>query len=217
MEGVFGTTVQTLKSVAVGELSEEGLSAVCSRLSRQQEEEIVTLNAKVLQVDVTVGQEGWQALARAVKANPNGVWRMEASKDSLVEARKEDVKDIWEAVRDIFIVWISDPEMWDGSGPDCLMEEKPEGTWEMLEQILDFTKREFMVAARKRWELDSLGSDEYLEEEDNEDEEDEKDGDGKEDEKDEEDETDEEDEENEQNKNGSLDEDKAWPQGEPDN
>ena len=73
MEGVFGTTVQTLKSVAVGELSEEGLSAVCSRLSRQQEEEIVTLNAKVLQVDESVGQEGWQALARAVKANPNAL------------------------------------------------------------------------------------------------------------------------------------------------
>ena len=200
--------MQTLKSVAVWELSEGGLSAVCFRMSRQQQE-MVTLNVEVLQVDKSVGQEGWQALARAVKAKPNCVWRMEASKEGLVEARREDVKDIWETVRDeCFIVWISDIEMWDGRSADCL---DPEGTWEEVEEILDFTKREFMVAARKRWEHDSLGSDEYVDEEDDEDEEDEK---GEEDKDDEEDE---EDEENEENKNGSLDEDKAWPQGEPDN
>ena len=39
-----------------------------------------------------------------MKAKPNGVLLMIGSREGLVRARREDVKDIWEAVRDEFIV-----------------------------------------------------------------------------------------------------------------
>ena len=45
-------------------------------------------------------KDGWQAMARAMQRHPNGVWRMIGSR----EARREEIKDIWEAVSDIFIV-----------------------------------------------------------------------------------------------------------------
>ena len=189
VEGVFGTTVQTLKSVrvenfffnmtvAVENLKEPGLLAICSRMSRQ---EIVTsisvydgleiedntdiqavstlLQAQqvclTLKVCGSVGREGWEMLARAMQANPSGVWRMEGSIEGLADARREDIKDIWEAVRDVFIVWDTDDEMLDGRGWRCLAAEKPGDTWTRLEQILDLTKKELVAEAGNEFGIDS--------------------------------------------------------------
>ena len=92
-----------------------------------------------------------------------------------------DIKDIWEALRDIFIVWDTDDDMDKHRYGNDLMVEKPSGTWTMLEEILDLTKKEFTDAARRRWKSESLDSDEDEEkregeEDEKEDEEDEKDG-----------------------------------------
>ena len=40
-----------------------------------------------------------------MKANPNKVWGVEGSREGLAEARREDIKDLWEAAGNIFIVW----------------------------------------------------------------------------------------------------------------
>ena len=237
VEGVFGTTFQTLKSVAVEDFwpNNVSLAAVCSRMSRQQEKVTsifvcvtgggrglvvedntgiqavsTLLQAQEVSIDLkvwgSVDQEGWETLARAMKAKPNGVLLMIVSREGLLRARREDVKDIWEAVGDEFIVKRRDKSR------VCMEVDKSEGTWELLEKILDMTEKEFTAAVRTRLELDTLGSDEDEEDEDNEDKEDQKDAEDEEGKKDKEGEKDEEDEEN---VNRSLDEYKAWPQGEP--
>ena len=233
VERVFGTTVQTLNSVRG--YTWDGFAAVCSRMSRQQEmvTSIATKEGYGLQIkdnkDIqavstllqahqvsiglrvygSVGQEGWEALAKAMKAKSNGVQHMRASREGLVGARREDIKDIWEAVS-VFLVWNTEVEM-DGhvALSNLLCAEKPEHTWEILEKILDLTDKEFIAATRwldfsqfLRYEKEivtdaSLGDSPDSDE----------DGEGEESENDE----DEEDGENEESAN------KGGPQGKPDN
>ena len=110
-----------------------------------------------------------------MKANPNKVQRMEGSREGLVEASREDIKDLWEAAGNIFIVWKSDEDMSDGRGWCYLAARKPGGSWTELERILDLTKMEFKAEAGRMFELDSdqwdFDSDEENEDEENEDEE----------------------------------------------
>ena len=93
-------------------------------------------------------------LARAMQANPKGVVHMfvEGSKEGLADARREDIKAIWEAVG-VFLVWDTDDAMGGEGGWRCLAAEKPRDTWTRLEQILDLTEKELVAeAGRNRFE-----------------------------------------------------------------
>ena len=107
-------------------LEEPALSAVSSRMSRQQvtvsmisvfygleiednagvQAYSTLLQAQQVDIDLTIcgslGEEGWEALVRAVQAKPNLVHRVEASKDGLVNVKKENIQSIWEATGYIF-------------------------------------------------------------------------------------------------------------------
>ena len=80
---------------------------------------------------------------------------MEGSIEGLADARREDIKDIWKDVRDIFLVWDTDVEMWDRHGWRVLAAEKPGDTWTGLEQILDLTKKELVAEAGNEHGIDS--------------------------------------------------------------
>ena len=97
-----------------------------------------------------VDEEGWEALARAMQVKPNGVQRVEVSRDWLAQLRREDTKAIWEAVGEVFIIHQSeDVDMWDERWSSCRFVEKPGpdrryvASWAKLEGILDMSKDEF--------------------------------------------------------------------------
>ena len=72
------------------------------------------------------------ALARAMQVKPNGVKRVEVSRDWLAQLRREDTKAIWEAVGE-------DVNMWYEPSQRACLFKKP-GSWAKLEQILDMPK-----------------------------------------------------------------------------
>ena len=144
-----------------------------------------------------MGKGGWEALAGALKANPNKVWCMEGSREGLAEARREDMKDLWEAVGHIFMVWKKDWEMCDRRQCIYLAARKPGDTWTDLERILDLTKLEFKAEAGRMVDMDS---DEWAFDSDDEDEESEENEENKDEEN-----------EHEKDENGSQDEERVEP------
>ena len=129
VEGAFVTTEQTVETISKGGILEEpSMSALSSRMSRQQKKvtslsfSCVELGCKegaeafktLMQVgpEITepyleiavpkaIGTEGWKALVEGMKLQPSLRlnWFI-VLKDALDEATKEDVRVIWEAVVD---------------------------------------------------------------------------------------------------------------------
>ena len=119
---------------------------------------------------------------------------MEGSREGLAEARREDIKDLWEAVGHRIMVWNKDWEMSDRRQCLYLAARKPGDTWTDLERILDLTKLEFKAEAGRMVDMDS---DEWAFDSDDEDEENEENKD--------------EENEHEKDENGSQDEERVEP------
>ena len=131
IEGAFGTTEQEVEEVWVGGvigdvLEEPCLSALSSRLSRQQKKltsiyfdcveleskkgaaafktlmEVspeITLTGVGIRVSEAIGVEGWKALAEGVRLHPGLLLGyFSVLKDGLDEARKEDIRVMWDAL-----------------------------------------------------------------------------------------------------------------------
>ena len=168
VEGVLETAEQRIESIEVTSLSEQALSAIVSRMSRQQEavtsirighsveidsekgaQAFFNLMSSQVESEIgvkvmgSIGRGGWEALGNATQLHPGVVGRIVTTKASLAEARKEDIKKVWEALSpegswgfDIY----QTAEVRKGivrSGMLCV--EKPVDDWRRLEQILSMS------------------------------------------------------------------------------
>ena len=173
VEGGFGTNLQSVKYVT--ELQEPLLSAINSRISRMKEivsvnpidvdlvaiernslQAFTTLLQTVsfsskgfgLQVKGAIGEEGWQMLARALRDKPDPVklCLVTISRQGLVEARMEDLKDIYNVSSSGFQVLPLD----DWEGFTLVVDENEpdwESAWTRLNEISAMTEDEFTAAA----------------------------------------------------------------------
>ena len=160
VEGLLGSTVQSIERVSCKyNLREPFLSALSNRISRQQSlvsmvsiggnleitskrdvlafrtllqaEEVTMVNLKI---EGEIGEEGWKMVATAMKTRPGvvscTVW---TSKEVLEDGRKEDIKDIWEAVRRSFFISESRFNMGEDDFFWSFRVEKPKDDWKKLE------------------------------------------------------------------------------------
>ena len=171
VEGLLGSTVQSIERVSCKyNLHEPFLSALSNRISRQQSlvsmvsiggnleitskrdvlafrtllqaEEVTMVNLKI---EGEIGEEGWKMVATAMKTRPGvvscTVW---TSKEVLEDGRKEDIKDIWEAVRRSFFISESRFNMGEDDFFWSVRVEKPKDDWKKLERILEMEMGQFI-------------------------------------------------------------------------
>ena len=194
VEGAFGTTEQSLESVAGHLLTGPSLCAVSARISRQtgldMPPAVISLStieiqsrreaesfktvmqvepqlSRHLELDVSgaIGRKGWVALTKAIQFQPNLAMRVVVPKSVLAGGRTEDLRDFWDAM-----------------GPDLQLAvqlsdnrnvfeyiEKQDGDngWMRLEHILEATKNGWID------QLQEEGDEEEGEEEEQEEEEEE--------------------------------------------
>ena len=169
VEGVFGTTEQSIKLVdSRYDLRQPFLSALTSRISRQQSPvsmvtvgrdlEIENKNSALafstllkaeevkmthLKVKGEIGEEGWQVVAKAMQTKPSAVSTVWTNKAGLEEGRKEDVRQIWEAVKRSFFISDTAANMGEDDFFWSVRVEKPKHGWTRLEQILDMSWGQF--------------------------------------------------------------------------
>ena len=171
VEGLLGSTVQSIERVSCKyNLHEPFLSALSNRISRQQSlvnivmvrrsleitsegdvlafrtllqaEQVTMMNLKIVG---EIGEEGWKMVATAMKTRPGvvscTVW---TSKEVLEDGRKEDIKDIWEAVRRSFFISESRFNMGEDDFFWSVRVEKPKDDWKKLERILEMEMGHFI-------------------------------------------------------------------------
>ena len=83
----------------------------------------------VLLINDDIGCDGWELLAKAVQLRPGFVEKVSCCHDFLREARKEDMRVIWEAVGDVELV-INDDRNWN------FKREEGEKCWRRLAQVI---------------------------------------------------------------------------------
>ena len=179
IEGAFGTTEQEVEEVWVGGvigdvLEEPFLSALSSRLSRQQKKltsiyfdcvELeskksaaafktlmeaspeITLTGVGIRVPEAIGVEGWKALAEGVRLHPGLLLGyFSVLKDGLDEARKEDIRVVWDAL-ETGRVWVDlDPEK---DEEEEIEKTEGEAGWSRLVQIMEMSKDEWAAQFEK--------------------------------------------------------------------
>ena len=171
VEGLLGSTVQSIGRVSCWyNLREPFLSALSNRISRQQSlvsmvsvgryleitsegdvlafrtllqaEQVTMMNLKIVG---EIGEEGWKMVATAMKTRPGvvscTVW---TSKEVLEDGRKEDIKDIWDAVRRSFLISESRFNMGEDDFFWSVRVEKPKDDWKKLERILEMEMGQFI-------------------------------------------------------------------------
>ena len=179
VEGDFGTTEQSLKSIDSAWRWHDMLFATDSRMSRQKETVtsicttgqvaiknescvdsfIALLEAQTVSVEflsvrkAELGEEDWQALAGALKAKGKPavkVDRVVLSREDLTDARRSIFKAIWNATAYGFTVC----DNTDGSYSQfvCKSEYEYGGAWTRLKQIAAMTEDEFTADCKLPWE-----------------------------------------------------------------
>lgn len=99
----------------------------------------------------TLGKDGWNVLAEALKQKPNMVRMLETSKREMEEADKEDVKTIWESVGEGgFEFNVALPR----SGNYERVQKEDEGAWKRVEQILNMTERTWVEHFYDKWGME---------------------------------------------------------------
>ena len=175
VEGAFGTTEQSLRSIECGFAGGDMLSAISSRISRQKKEILTSIHLAYVEIkdkssledfitlvktqvfsvgDLDVrraefGGEDWQALAAELRGKTGMFDQVFISRLVLKEAGDiKDIKDIWDATSYGFLVNNSD-----NSYAHTQDVDKPKYNWEQawtkLKQIADMTEDEFAADCRK--------------------------------------------------------------------
>jgi len=177
VESTLSTTKQKVEKIQVNVLKEPLLSAISGRVTRQQRriselrswevrccsnesaEAVCALvnhcqrwTARRLKVSGDVGQEGWEALRKAV-CSPSAHHQL--SLDSvkaplrvMIEGRKEDLRDIWEVVADDWIIEYTGGgfEVFSRVVPDEVDYSEVDWRWRLqwgrLERLMDMEKEE---------------------------------------------------------------------------
>ena len=169
VEGAFGTTEQILGSIYGETLRGANLAALSSRISRQQQKvnlihihNIEILNDRcvrafetIMQVQPSlsrpiglwvvghIGRGGWEVIAKVLRLQPDVVVKVVALKEDLGEARKDDIKDIWDSVgRGGFRIDLNE----DGDFHECVgKQNNQDKAWKRVEHILDITDDEWFA------------------------------------------------------------------------
>ena len=192
VEGAFGTAEQSIKSISVNRMREPLVSAISSRMSRQQEivasieanwifvenksgaQALTTLlqaqeiSVGSLGVSGPLGKKGWHMLAAAVpEIEP---WVILITRQALAGARKYHIAVIWLAIPWVggIHVYKSLPDEYEDPALGGIFVAKFMGhdckaAWKRLKQIRDMTEEEFTAAEFK--ESDSESGEEEIEEE----------------------------------------------------
>jgi len=173
VEAAFDTTEQTVLSVKTTPfaLAEPALSVLGDRLSWQQAKMAALSTAMVLigtrkdaedlktileateevrdtihvvWITGRIGVEGWAALGQGVKSHPGRVLTFSAPKAVMEEAKREDLRVIWEA--------LGEDGGWRVEEVHVEMINKAEGEegWHKLEEILDMNKQELGAYIQKK-------------------------------------------------------------------
>jgi len=202
VERVLGTAEQRIESIEVGHLSEQVLFAIVARMSRQQEAAIsiricgsikiesekgaqafYTLMSNQVEPGIglkvlgSIGEGGWEALAKAMQLQPDVVGHVVTSKTGLEEAMKEDIKNVWESVQesqgfDIYKTAEDIPPILFGPYAPVSVR-KPGDDWGRLEQIMHMSEAEFAAEIGEDLWREGLYNPEEREDEDSEGEEEE--------------------------------------------
>ena len=179
VESVLRTTEQRIQSMEVGFLCEATISAIGSRMSRQQEpvasirirfrvdiesgrgaQAFFTLMSGQVehqdeQIDLVVGSlggDGWEAVAKAIQLQPNLVSWVKTSKPSVAEAKMDDIKDILGTEGlDGFKIFQTTAEVFERFSDSYFIDD-----CKRLEQLLDMDWAEF-GAMFKEEEASSTG------------------------------------------------------------
>ena len=161
------STEQNLELVIVDTLSDHLLSAVSSRLARQQgidvdtevvvrwkiecqgEESAVAISSLMqlcqrvdlqgtLLVPKDIGKQGWAAMREALSWRLHDIPHLDTPRKSfMASARREDLRAIWESLS----------LSWRFKGDHEVFDKQEEG-WRALEQFLDLTNEEWRAAKR---------------------------------------------------------------------
>ena len=179
VEGAFGTTQQSLKSmVDVNVVNGSLLPAISSRMSRQKEivssiqilwgsfhikdkssvEAFVTLlkadrvYVKRLDVGGEIGEEGWQTLNRALQGKNHVVGEVFISRQSLAYARDISIKGIWDATTRGFSILNFMVVNFNGRYSEHVSKNDHEWdhAWARLKQISDMDEDEFIAECQLR-------------------------------------------------------------------
>ena len=182
VESVLGSTEQRIQSMDVGVLSESILSAIISRMTRQQDPvpsirirhritietekgasafhtlmsgQVEQVDTVTLEVKGSIGEDGWGVVAKALQLKPDLVDWIWTSKPSLTEGKKDDVKKIWDTVGIQGVELYQTASDVENVGSTWgFSVEKPDDGWERLEQILDMSEAEFAALFEEAQEED---------------------------------------------------------------
>ena len=173
VEGAFGTTEQSLGSVYGETLRGATLAALSSRISRQQQKvNLIHINdveilsdrcvkafETIMQVQPSlsrpirlwmvggIGRWGWEVIAKVLRLQPHVVVKVAGLKEDMGEARKGDIKDIWDAVgHGGFRIDLNE----DGDFHECVGKQNVENNqtdnaWKRVEHILEITDDEWVA------------------------------------------------------------------------
>ena len=182
VESVLGSTEHRIQSMDVGVLSESILSAIISRMTRQQDPvasirirhritietekgasafhtlmsgQVEQVDTVTLEVKGSIGEDGWGVVAKALQLKPDLVDWIWTSKPSLTEGKKDDVKKIWDTVGIQGVELYQTASDVENVGSTWgFSVEKPDDDWERLEQILDLSEAEFAALFEEAEEED---------------------------------------------------------------
>ena len=97
-------------------------------------------------MDLTVsscgGNEGWELLAKAVQLRPGLVQRIRCRHRELQEAKKEDMRVIWEVVGDV--------ELLHDLGNENFEKRNRKATWIRLVQVMDVSEDDIVRDIEKK-------------------------------------------------------------------
>ena len=165
-ESSFGTSIQSIQKIGVGVLDEPHLSALSSRVVRQenpvasikidevrlggglQSAQAFSILLQADWVDVfrlvvseAIGEEGWRILAKAIRPGVlSSIW---VSRDGLAQGKRDDIKDLFDAVYEFWIFKTLE-DLQAGNWQQASLFFGQEGNdWSQLERVLDMSEQEF--------------------------------------------------------------------------
>ena len=169
VESIFNTALQNVERVWTVDLKEPSLSALGSRIGRQQkrvapfkarsvriqtEEGALALKTlmqvcpnftEYLWIEADIGRMGWEILAEAMQLQPGVVNNLETPKIILGEATLESVRAIWDAMGMHGEWTVADPTHSRQYIGHVLQKEKGEEDWKRLKEYFEMSDEEFLA------------------------------------------------------------------------
>ena len=171
-ESSFGTSIQSIEKIAVGTLDEPHLSALSSRMMRQENpvasieiDEIrlggglqsaqafsILLQAdrvyvSCLVVFEAIGEEGWRILAEAIR--PGILDNIRVTRDGLAQGKRDDIKHLFDAVR-WFRIFKTLEDLQADNCEASLFIDQEKDNWSRMERVLDMSEQEFSEEVERR-------------------------------------------------------------------